>query len=114
MHIVSSISNETFSYIDHSLQSVTCSEASSLPPPLSQGKRVVTEDGTEAINDMYHENNMLQSENANLRTRIKAIQETITALTARNTQLLAEKAAGEWIGAGRYSDGEPGWWTRIG
>ena len=69
--------------------------------PLSpQGKRVVTEDGTEAINDMYHENNMLQSENAHLRTRVKAIQETITALTARNTQLLAEKAAGEWIAAG--------------
>ncbi|XP_043246554.1 kinesin-like protein KIF21A isoform X2 [Amphibalanus amphitrite] len=69
-----------------------------------QGKRVVTEDGTEAINDMYHENNMLQTENANLRTRIKAIQETITALTARNTQLLAEKAAGEWIGADPSGD----------
>ncbi|XP_037070286.1 LOW QUALITY PROTEIN: kinesin-like protein KIF21A [Pollicipes pollicipes] len=69
-----------------------------------QGKRVVTEDGTEAINDMYHENNMLQSENANLRTRIKAIQETIQGLTARNAQLLAEQAAGDWIGEDAGSD----------
>ncbi|KAF0304360.1 Kinesin-like protein KIF21A [Amphibalanus amphitrite] len=69
-----------------------------------QGKRVVSEDGSEAVNDMYHENNMLQTDNANLRTRIKALQETVEALTARNCQLLAQKAAGEWIGADADSD----------
>ena len=61
---------------------------------------MVTEDGSEAVNDMYHENNMLQTDNSNLRTRIKALQETVEGLTARNCQLLAQKAAGEWIGAG--------------
>ena len=40
----------------------------------------------------------------NLRTRIKAMQETIDVLTAKNSQLLAERDVGEWIrGAG---DGE--------
>lgn len=62
-----------------------------------QGKRIVGEDGTEQINDMFHENTMLQTENNNLRTRIKALQETVERLTIRNTQLLAEKASGSWI-----------------
>ncbi|XP_067137025.1 kinesin-like protein KIF21A isoform X2 [Centruroides vittatus] len=65
-----------------------------------QGKRIVGEDGTEQINDMFHENTMLQAENNNLRTRIKALQETIERLTARNTELLAEKASGQWIEPG--------------
>ncbi|XP_037086600.1 LOW QUALITY PROTEIN: kinesin-like protein KIF21A [Pollicipes pollicipes] len=69
-----------------------------------QGKRMVTEDGSEAVNDMYHENNMLQTDNAHLRTRIKALQETVESLTARNTQLLAQRAAGEWMGADADSD----------
>ena len=42
-----------------------------------QGKRVVGEDGTEKTNDMYHENAMLTKENSNLKTRIKALQETV-------------------------------------
>ena len=67
---------------------------------------MVTEDGSEAVNDMYHENNMLQTDNGNLRTRIKALQETVEGLTARNCQLLAQKAAGEWSGAGEGSGGE--------
>ncbi|KAG1668931.1 Kinesin-like protein KIF21A [Nymphon striatum] len=57
-----------------------------------QGKRVVDADGVEGMNDMYHENNMLQTECNNLRMRVKAMQETIDTLTARNTQLLAEMA----------------------
>ena len=47
----------------------------------------------ESINDMFHENTMLQTENANLRKRIKALQETADTLTDKNTQLLAERAA---------------------
>lgn len=39
---------------------------------------------------------MLQSELSNLRTRIKAMQDTINSLSAKNTALLAEKAAGGW------------------
>ncbi len=59
---------------------------------ISQGKRVVDEDGMESINDMFHENTMLQSENNNLRQRIKAMQETVERLTVRNTEVLADRA----------------------
>ena len=62
-----------------------------------QGKRVVGEDGTETSNDMYHENAMLTKENSNLRTRIKALQETVDVLTVKNSQLLADKEVGSWI-----------------
>lgn len=68
---------------------------------LYQGKRVVGEDGIETVNDMYHENTMLQSEMNNLRTRVKAMQETIDTLTQKNTLLLAEKATGTWINSGK-------------
>nr|XP_045584497.1 kinesin-like protein KIF21A [Procambarus clarkii] len=69
-----------------------------------QGKRVVGEDGSEAVNDMYHENQMLSSEINNMRTRIKALQETVEVLTAKNTMLLAEKATSGWITSGEDSD----------
>lgn len=53
---------------------------------------MVGEDGLESINDMFHENSMLQIENNNLRMRVKAMQETIDAQGARLTQLLSEQA----------------------
>ncbi|XP_035747575.1 kinesin-like protein KIF21A isoform X4 [Egretta garzetta] len=56
------------------------------------GKRIIDEEGVESINDMFHENAMLQTENNNLRVRIKAMQETIDALRARITQLLSDQA----------------------
>lgn len=56
----------------------------------------------ECINDMYHENTMLQSENNSLKTRIKALQETIERLTAKNTALLVEKQSGEWITSSNF------------
>lgn len=62
-----------------------------------QGKRMIREDGTETVNDMFYENNMLQGEVNNLRTRVKAMQETIDALTLKNTNLLTEKATGSWV-----------------
>lgn len=62
-----------------------------------QGKRVMGEDGSETINDMFYENNMLQGEVNNLRIRVKAMQETIDALTLKNTNLLTEKALSCWI-----------------
>lgn len=40
---------------------------------------------------------MLQTELSSMRTRIKAMQETIDVLTSKNTQLLAEKAIGAWV-----------------
>ena len=61
------------------------------------GKRVVGEDG---INDAWHENQMLTSELQSLRTRVKALTETVEALTAKNALLLAEKAAGQWVASG--------------
>lgn len=45
---------------------------------------------------MYLENTMLQTDVTNLRIRLKAMQETIDALNAKNTQLLTEKAAAAW------------------
>lgn len=62
-----------------------------------QGKRIIREDGSETVNDMFYENNMLQGEVNNLRTRVKAMQETIDSLTLKNTNLLTEKATGAWI-----------------
>ncbi|XP_056131791.1 kinesin-like protein KIF21A [Lampris incognitus] len=56
------------------------------------GKRMVGEDGIEGMNDLVHENSMLQTENNNLRVRVKAMQETIDAQRARLTQLLSDQA----------------------
>ncbi|XP_028252269.1 kinesin-like protein KIF21A isoform X2 [Parambassis ranga] len=56
------------------------------------GKRMVGEDGMEGINDLVHENSMLQTENNNLRVRVKAMQETIDAQRARLTQILTDQA----------------------
>ncbi|XP_015784967.1 kinesin-like protein KIF21A isoform X2 [Tetranychus urticae] len=68
-----------------------------------QGKRIIGEDGNEQINDMYHENTMLQKEIGNLKLRVKALQDTNERLIARNTELTLEKATGGWI----TNDGEP-------
>ncbi|XP_008211276.1 kinesin-like protein KIF21A isoform X7 [Nasonia vitripennis] len=67
-----------------------------------QGKRVVGEDG---MNDAWHENQMLNSELQSLRTRVKALSETVDALTAKNSLLLAEKAAGQWMSSGAAASG---------
>ncbi|RXM36611.1 Kinesin-like protein KIF21A, partial [Acipenser ruthenus] len=56
------------------------------------GKRIIGEDGMDSVNDMFHENSMLQTESNNLRIRIKAMQETIDAQRARLTQLLSDQA----------------------
>ncbi|XP_064091324.1 kinesin-like protein KIF21A isoform X5 [Macrobrachium nipponense] len=69
-----------------------------------QGKRIISEDGCEAVNDMYHENQMLASETNNMRNRIKAMQETIDMLTTKNTALLAEKETSGWISSGEDTD----------
>lgn len=61
-----------------------------------QGKRIIGEDGTEKVNDMFYENSMLQNEVHNLRTRIKAMQDTINSLNAKNTALLTAKATEGW------------------
>uniref|UniRef100_A0A665WLL1 Kinesin family member 21A n=1 Tax=Echeneis naucrates TaxID=173247 RepID=A0A665WLL1_ECHNA len=65
------------------------------------GKRMVGEDGVESFSDMFHENSMLQTENSNLRVRVKAMQETIDAQRARLTQLLSDQANQALARAGR-------------
>ena len=72
-----------------------------------QGKRMVGADGEDTTSDLFQENAMLNKENSNLRTRVKAMQETIDGLTAKNATLLAEKEVGNWmrLSAG---DGEAG------
>ena len=57
-----------------------------------QGKKLVDSDGVESVNDMFHENTMLQMENDKLRQRVKALNDTIEGVKARNAQLVAEKA----------------------
>ena len=44
---------------------------------------------------------MLNSELQSLRTRVKALSETVDALTVKNSLLLAEKAAGQWLSSGQ-------------
>ncbi|KAM8862141.1 kinesin-like protein KIF21A isoform 3-T3 [Synchiropus picturatus] len=56
------------------------------------GKRLAGEGGVESFSDMFHENSMLQTENSNLRVRVKAMQETIDAQRARLTQLISDQA----------------------
>lgn len=55
----------------------------------------------ESINDMFHENAMLQTENNNLRVRIKAMQETADILKARITQLESDRVNQALARAGR-------------
>lgn len=62
-----------------------------------QGKRVIADDGREVVNDMFHENNLLQNEIENLKTRVKALQEANNHLNLKNIELLAEKESGAWI-----------------
>lgn len=59
------------------------------------------EDGHEAVNDMFHENRLLQSENQTLRTRLKALQDTINSTTIRCSELQAQKASAAWSKAGQ-------------
>uniref|UniRef100_A0A4W5PZK9 Kinesin family member 21A n=1 Tax=Hucho hucho TaxID=62062 RepID=A0A4W5PZK9_9TELE len=68
------------------------------------GKRMVGEDGMDSINDMFHENSMLQTENSNLRIRVKAMQETIDAQRARLTQYLSDQANQVLARAGEGSE----------
>ncbi|XP_031438315.1 kinesin-like protein KIF21A isoform X2 [Clupea harengus] len=68
------------------------------------GKRMIGEDGVESVNDMVHENAMLQTENSNLRMRVKAMQETIDAQSTRLTQLLSQHASQALSNAGEGSE----------
>uniref|UniRef100_A0A672FC09 Kinesin family member 21A n=1 Tax=Salarias fasciatus TaxID=181472 RepID=A0A672FC09_SALFA len=72
------------------------------------GKRLAGEDGVESFSDMFHENAMLQTENSNLRVRVKAMQETIDAQRARLTQLLSEQARQDLARAGEGGSEEIG------
>ena len=59
----------------------------------------MNQDGHEAVNDMFHENRLLQSENQTMRTRLKALQETVHSVTLRNAELQAQKASANWTQA---------------
>lgn len=58
---------------------------------LKQGKRLISDDGTEYINDLYHENSMLLSENQDLKNRIKALQKANEKLVERNTGIITDR-----------------------
>ncbi|XP_077595889.1 kinesin-like protein KIF21A isoform X4 [Stigmatopora nigra] len=72
------------------------------------GKRLAGEDGVESFSDMFHENTMLQTENGNLRVRVKAMQETIDVQRARLTQLLSDQANQALARAGEGGNEEIG------
>lgn len=61
-----------------------------------QGKRVIAENGEEGWSDVVQENAILIGEAESLRRRVKAMQGTIEQLSARNSELIAEKALGNW------------------
>ncbi|KAJ8736067.1 hypothetical protein PYW08_006723 [Mythimna loreyi] len=61
-----------------------------------QGKRVISENGEEGWSDVVQENAILTGEVEGLRRRVKAMQGTIEQLSARNSELIAEKALGNW------------------
>lgn len=63
-----------------------------------QGKRSVDAEGNASVSDTSLENAMLLADNKRLQQRLKAMQETINALTERNTELLAQKAMAGWAG----------------
>ena len=67
------------------------------------------EDGTEGMNDLVQENSMLQTENSNLRVRVKAMQETIDAQRARLTQLVSDQVNQTLARAGRPPVGTQHW-----
>ncbi|XP_055852546.1 kinesin-like protein KIF21A isoform X1 [Episyrphus balteatus] len=67
-----------------------------------QGKRSIDAEGNSAISDTFHENAMLMADNKRLQQRLKAMQETINALTEKNTELMVEKATNGWT----KSDGD--------
>ncbi|KAM3967672.1 kinesin-like protein 31E [Aphomia sociella] len=68
-----------------------------------QGKRVISENGEEGWSDVVQENAILTGEVESLRRRVKAMQDTIDQLSARNSELLAQKAMGTWA----PKDGSP-------
>lgn len=68
-----------------------------------QGRRSVDAEGNAAISDTSLENAMLLADNKRLQQRLKAMQDTINALTDRNTELLAEKAMGGYVNDGTDS-----------
>lgn len=74
-----------------------------------QGKRTMGEDGMEGMNDLVQENSMLQTENSNLRVRVKAMQETIDAQRARLTQLVSDQVNQTLARAGMPPVGPQHW-----
>lgn len=64
-----------------------------------QGKRLITEDGSEAVNDMFHENTMLQNEVTRLKTRVKVLEEATATLNQTVIQLKTERDTNVWTSA---------------
>ncbi|KAI8438902.1 hypothetical protein MSG28_011231 [Choristoneura fumiferana] len=68
-----------------------------------QGKRIISENGEEGWSDVAQENAILTGEVESLRRRVKAMQGTIDQLSARNSELVAQKALGNFA----PKDGSP-------
>lgn len=64
---------------------------------------MISENGEEGWSDVVQENVFLTAEVESLRRRVKAMQGTIEQLSARNSELVADKALGTWA----PKDGSP-------
>ncbi|XP_055550940.1 kinesin-like protein KIF21A isoform X2 [Wyeomyia smithii] len=71
-----------------------------------QGKRNVDSEGNAAISDTFLENAMLLQDNKRLQQRLKAMQETINALTDKNATLQAQQALFGWSSGSTGGSGE--------
>ncbi|XP_058815616.1 kinesin-like protein KIF21A isoform X3 [Topomyia yanbarensis] len=72
-----------------------------------QGKRSVDAEGNAAVSDTFLENAMLLQDNKRLQQRLKAMQETINALTDKNATLQAQQALFGWS-SGSSGSGDSG------
>lgn len=53
-------------------------------------------EGNTTLSDTFNENTLLLSDNKRLQQRLKAMQETVNALTERNAKLQLEVASVQW------------------
>lgn len=69
-----------------------------------QGKRFADPDGNATVSDTFLENELLISDNKRLHHRLKAMQETITTVTQKNSELMAQKEISNWGGSEANED----------
>ncbi|XP_050086472.1 kinesin-like protein KIF21B isoform X2 [Anopheles aquasalis] len=70
-----------------------------------QGKRSIDDEGNTAVSDVSLENEILLQDNKRLQQRVKAMQDTIDALTERNASLKAQLRPLPYVSSSSTEDG---------